>query len=103
MVVNAGDYPWSSHKYFLDGEAPSWMAIEQMLSVIKKQTTFDYIDFMQQPADRKKWKPTLYLSEKGSIVINDAAIQQLDEITFLMSASKPTFLSCDLVCEIANI
>lgn len=98
MVKDPQDYPWSSHKNYVDGNAPSWMTIDRMLSVIKNQTTFNYIDFMHQSVDHEKWKPNLYLSETGNIVINENAIQQLDEITFLIPRS--TFLSCDLVCKI---
>jgi len=98
IVKNPLDYPWSTHKYYLDGISPDWIIIEHVLKVIKKQTAFDYADFMDEPIDREKWSPNLYISSTGNISINENAIKELDDMYFLMQ--NPTFLPCDLVCKI---
>lgn len=64
-------YIWSSHHYYVSLEAPTWLDFKIVLAAIKNKTSLNYSEFINQAPERKKWKPTLYLSETGEIVIDN--------------------------------
>ena len=79
MVNNVCDYPWSSHRYYLHNTPPKWLDIQPILQAIKNRTGLSYAHFMNQPAERAKWKPAFYLDQNGSVIFDTDIVCDLRE------------------------
>ena len=102
MVKNPAEYGWSSHKNYISGDAYQWLDLNIITRAIEHKTELGYLDFMSHKIDREKWKPALYLSTDGKIVIDDDLIKNANETT-LQVKSKRAFLSrnsvTSIICE----
>lgn len=76
-IVRALDqYPWSSHRYYKEGRAPCWLSLSKIQDAIKRKTSLGYSAFMKMPIDQINWKPALYLTGEGKLVIDDEIIKE---------------------------
>ncbi len=101
LVSDPSDYKWSSHRYYLGKKAPSWMDLNEMTSAIKNKTGSDYLDFMSQDPNRETWKPALYLSDSGEIVIDDEIMKTVSQ-SMHETKIQHVFLPVDLVTSIVS-
>lgn len=98
MVDFGADYLWSSHNNynaptFLN---PDWFETDLMLAAIFNKTGLNYSDFMRHEPERDKWKPALYLSDTGKIIVNDDVARDLHKNN-ASSSIKKIFLENDLI------
>ena len=77
IVSHPADYLWSSHQYYLSNAPPDWMDINLTLSVINCKTSLGYKDFINKPVDRQQWKPGLYFSPTGELIIDQDVVRDL--------------------------
>ncbi len=107
IVDKPSDYLWSSHRYYVTQNHPTWMDINFMLSIIKNKTNLDYHDFMNNPVDRESWKPALYISETGDIISNKDQLYELQKNDFISTTAISKFLPehqvSSIVCRELNI
>ena len=75
MVKDPLHYKWSSHGYYVRGDAPTWLDTQTIQEVINRKTQLEYLDFMSRPVEREKWKPALYYFNNVSIVIDDTLMK----------------------------
>lgn len=103
IVKDVNHYRWSSHQYYISCDPPPWMDISLVTSAIQNKVMLSYADFISRPIEREKWKPGLYISENGEIVINEDVVRQLSQDATAIYSSplaSEKFLSSDLVSSI---
>jgi len=81
MVTHLDGYLWSSHQYYVENNAPSWMDIYLMQTAIENKTNLNYVEFMYQPIDREKWRPAMHISKTGEILYDKDIVRKLREKT----------------------
>ena len=77
MVTCLDYYAWSSHFYYLQGDAPSWMEINFILDLIRSKRNLNYDMFINNALESKDWKPLMRILESGKIEYNKDAVQEL--------------------------
>jgi hypothetical protein len=110
MVLHPDHYDWTSHHHYFSQNAPEWMAINVISSAIKKKTGDSYSEFINKPIDREKWKPGLFLSENGGVIIDTDVVRNLHPI---LNANENEYkrkkkslsrdFVADIVCKNLNV
>lgn len=86
IVPCLDDYAWSSHFYYLHGNAPEWIETKFMLDILQSITNQNYSEFINKTSDRDTWKPLMRISESGKVEYDKNSIKtmQIKEISPLL-------------------
>ena len=77
IVPHPDYYRYSSHHDYLSQKPPEWMEIILIKTAIQHKTGHSYLQFINKPINREKWKPGLYISENGELVIDYDVVRNL--------------------------
>ena len=103
IVQDLADYAWSSHHYYLSETPPKWMDINFLLSAIHYITALNYRHFITHPVDREKWKPGLYISLNGELIIDQDIVKALyPALNQIGEIEKQKLVTPELVLKIIS-
>ena len=101
IVRKPEEYLWSSHRYYLTKQKPSWLSRALIKRAILKTTGVSYVELINSKPDRETWKPSLFMDENNSLIINDEVMVGIAENwTFKIDAEK--LILFDEIISIVN-
>lgn len=100
ITKSIDEYTWSSHRYYVNKNTPEWLQIDFMLSAIKNKTRQDYIQFISESIHRDSWKPAMYISDDGKIILNEDIVRQYRLENNLREIQKKKILQPEVISSI---
>lgn len=104
MARSIDEYMWSSHRYYLFNNAPSWIDLSTTINVLKKKFNLTYREFIKEKLSDDKWRPTIHIDKQGNLVNNDTvnadylvSMSQKNNEPIFLDLMDVTLIACNFL------